>query len=304
MFTPLPYLSVILTAYNAADTIGEQLAALQAQHYDGPWELLVVNNRSTDGTIVVVQQYQAALPQLRLVQADQRQGLNYARNSGAAAARGTHMVCCDADDVAAPGWLAAMGAALAEHHVVSGAIEERRLNRDNLPRPPQGNTHSEPFLGFLPTAIGCNMAISQEAFARVGKFDETLGSGGDVDMSWRLQLAGYRLHHAPEAVMHYRYRRGWRSTWRQFRNYAVGQVALYQRYKAHGMPRPPLAEVAGRYGRMLRQFPRLWLWEAPRTRLRGVHRLRDDPQLTSWWLWSAVCWGRIAGSLKYRTLYL
>lgn len=68
----LAMLSVIIPAHNAANTLGEQLEALKAQEYDGNWEIVVVNNGSTDNTVKVIQDYQHLMPHLRLVHALER----------------------------------------------------------------------------------------------------------------------------------------------------------------------------------------------------------------------------------------
>ena len=80
--------SVIIPIYNGAATLGEQLEAFRAQTYEGEWEIVAVNNGSTDSSVRVVQAYQGLISQLRLVQAVEKQSKGYASNIGAQAARG------------------------------------------------------------------------------------------------------------------------------------------------------------------------------------------------------------------------
>src|SRR4051812_37521166 len=105
-------LSVVIAARDAESTLGEQLRALEAQEWDGTWEVLVVDNGSTDGTVDVVRRAATGWPALRLVPATNGVGPAYARNVGARAAAGRSLAFCDADDVVAPGWVVAVGAAL------------------------------------------------------------------------------------------------------------------------------------------------------------------------------------------------
>ena len=108
----LSLVSVVMPVRNGARYIGEQLTALAAQSYHGPWELVVADNRCTDRTVSVVERFRSALPVVRLVEASTRVSLNHARNVGAAAAAGELLAFCDADDVADRDWLAALRARL------------------------------------------------------------------------------------------------------------------------------------------------------------------------------------------------
>ncbi len=121
-------LSVVIPARNEASTITAQLDALTAQRWDGTWEIVVVDNGSTDETPAVVSSYADRCTWVRLVRALERAGLNYARNVGIEAARGTAFALCDADDLVAPGWIAAMGDALRIAPLVTGPLELDRLN--------------------------------------------------------------------------------------------------------------------------------------------------------------------------------
>ena len=81
-------LSVVIACYNAARTIGGQLESLARQEWSEPWEVIVADNGSTDGSAAIAEQYRSRLPSLRVVDASARRGQAYARNVGAKAARG------------------------------------------------------------------------------------------------------------------------------------------------------------------------------------------------------------------------
>jgi glycosyltransferase involved in cell wall biosynthesis len=98
-------LSVVIPARNAADTIGVQLESLVRQRFDRPWEVVVVDNGSTDGTRAAVESFADRLPGLRIVDASERQGIGYARNRGVEAACGRLIAYCDADDAVSEGSL-------------------------------------------------------------------------------------------------------------------------------------------------------------------------------------------------------
>src|SRR5687767_8249669 len=106
-------LTVILLTRNGATTIGDQLEALAGQTWSESWELVVVDNGSTDGTLQIVEGYRTRFPVLRIVDASEKPGAGHACNEGVRAARGAAFAFCHDDDVVGDGWLAAMGEALA-----------------------------------------------------------------------------------------------------------------------------------------------------------------------------------------------
>jgi glycosyltransferase involved in cell wall biosynthesis len=279
--------SVILCVRNGAATIAEQLAALAAQDYPEAWELVVVDNGSTDGTVAVVRRWDARLPALTIVAATERAGLAYARNIGARAAQGRVLAFCDADDVAASGWLSALTARAREAEMVGGRLE---LDSLNGPLARRWRARPEPAalptaLGYLPYAAGANFAIRQDAFQAAGGCDERFTScGDDLDLSWRIQRGGGSLVFAPDAIMHYRLRPDLGGVMRQRYRYGQAEALLRRKF---GDAIPPLAPRARArsLARMLARSPELfggaarrgaWLAEASHLagQLRGSARYR------------------------------
>jgi glycosyltransferase involved in cell wall biosynthesis len=101
----LPRISVIIAMRDAAGTLVEQLEALTQQTYTGWWEVLLVDNGSTDAGCDLGRSYEGRLRNLRVIDASERPGCAHARNVAAVHARGEVLAFCDADDVVSPGWL-------------------------------------------------------------------------------------------------------------------------------------------------------------------------------------------------------
>jgi glycosyltransferase involved in cell wall biosynthesis len=125
-------LSVILPCYNGAATIAIQLDALVQQSWVDDWEVIVVNNGSTDHSMDIVETYRDRLPNLRIVQAYEppapRPRVSHSYNVGLQAATGDAFVFCEADDEVAPDWLTVMGQGLLEHDCVAGSLDYTKLN--------------------------------------------------------------------------------------------------------------------------------------------------------------------------------
>lgn len=238
--------SVIVPMYNARDTIGEQIGALIAQDYDGPWELILADNGSTDGTVDVIRRDYPDLD-ARVVIADGQRGAAYVRNTAVGHGRGDFLAFVDADDRVDPGWLSEMVAAAEGVDVVAGEIETVSLNspeaRAARPLGSLAFVFDDP--EFLPSASGCNLGAWRTAFEAVDGFDPTFVVGQDIDFSWRAQLAGFTIGFAPKAVVAYRLRSSRRGLLRQMRGYGRGETKAFYRYRRFGAPRMPArAKVA------------------------------------------------------------
>ncbi|WP_027501537.1 glycosyltransferase [Rhodococcus sp. UNC363MFTsu5.1] len=237
--------SVVIPAYNAREVIDGQLEALAAQDYAGEMEVVVGDNRSTDG----LGDHLAGHPlrerlRLRHVDAPDAQCASHARNAGVAAANGEFLAFCDADDRAHPGWLSALVEAAREFDMVSGGLETGSINppeiaeRVDMAAPEQGFA----FPGFLAFASGSNCGVWRDVFDAVGGWDESLlRAGEDMDFSWRVQLAGYTLGHAPKAMTAYRLRTSYRALWDQSVSYGEVDPLLFERYRSDGFRRNLLA---------------------------------------------------------------
>ena len=283
--------SVVIPVCNGAETIGAQLAALAEQRYAGTWEVIVADNGSTDETAAIVEAWRTRLPRLRRIDASQRPGAAYARNEGARHACGEVIAFCDADDVAGELWLQSLVTALRDADIAGGTIESTRLN-DAVAlhwRPPLPSASLPISHGFLPYALGANVAFRAEVFGLLGGFREDYPAGEDVELLWRAQLAEFRFAFAADAVVHYRYRRGLRALLRQYVSYGQIGPRLYRDFAVVGMPSSPLLAVIGPWLRLLLKLPLALL--SPTARGDVLRRI-------------AFRIGRIRGSLASKVVYL
>jgi GT2 family glycosyltransferase len=250
--------------------------------------VIVSDNGSTDKSRLIVEKYYRRIPNLRLVDSGDQRGAAYARNVGVCAARGDVLAFCDADDEVIPGWVAAMGEALATCDFVAGWLDPYKLNESWVLKsrhcPQQDGLQIYNYPPYLPHAAGCNLGIKRALHEAVGGFDESFRILNDTDYCWRVQLTGVTLHSVPEAVVHYRFRHSMWDIYWQALEYGMDNVLLYKKYRPLGMP-----ELSWSIG------ARKWL-----SLLRHLHRLRHRKYQAAW-LWK-FAWhlGRVLGSIKYR----
>jgi len=282
-------LSVVMPVFDAADTIGVQLDALARQRWDQPWELVVVDNGSTDGSMRIVESYRDRLPHLVTLTAADRRGPAHARNAGARRATGAYLAFCDADDQVADDWVAKIGAAVEAHGFVASRMDAALLS-DPRALAAKGNKRQQTglieysYVPYLPFAGTCGLAVRRDLHERVGGFDESMVYLEDCDYCWRVQLDGTPLVFAPEALVHIRHRGDARGLYRQGRNWGEYNVVLLKRFRAHGMPVPSWSVG-------------LRLWLRLLLRLPGLHNAANRDRFL-WALGYRV--GQLRGSVKQR----
>lgn len=283
-------LAVIIPAHNEADRLGAQLDALEAQNWDGNWEVVVVDNRSSDDTAQLVRERAASWPRLRLTSAMERGDKAYAVNTAVATTSAAALAFTDADDIVGPGWVAAMGSALRDADFVTGPLELDRLNPDWLAasRGRSAERDVPRFEDLFPFARGNNYGLTREAWSTIGPLPEAAYPTEDMALSLAAHRAGVPLVGCADAVVHYRYRDDARSMWRQGIAYGAGRCRIVRSLIDAGERRP--ARFAGW---------RSWLWLVSRMPTLATRRGRVT------WTWVAANrWGQIVGSIRQRLVYL
>ena len=189
--TTAPLVSVVVPAFNAADTIDRALVSVLSQSF-ADLELIVVDDASTDSTAERV----AAIddPRVRLLRLETNGGESRAMNAGIAAARGRLIAFQDADDEWLPGKLdrqvAIMTGDAAISFVCTGLVHiyPDRSIVDVAGFQPDDELWKR-LLAETLVAKPCVLA-RREALDRAGPFDETLPTGADQEMWIRLALEG------------------------------------------------------------------------------------------------------------------
>lgn len=233
--TEAPDVSVIICVRNGEATVRRQLDALDAQQGEATFEVLVIDNGSTDSTADLVREWieepEHAHVAARLVDGGTEPGIPRVRNLGASLARGRVLAFCDADDVVEPQWVSAFAMAIDGDQLAGGRIIACSENGE--PRP---DIFGEGLVAtpYRPHVGNCNCAISRNLFFAVGGYDESLPRYGfeDVDLSWRVQEAGFPLIYVPGARVRFTVS-GNRASIRKRYLLGKGRVLMAKRFPAY-----------------------------------------------------------------------
>ncbi len=243
--------TIVIATYNRSADLRATLGSLAGLRPDGPWEVIIVDNNSTDGTRQAVEEAARTFPvELRYLFEGQ-QGRSPALNAGIRAARGSIIATTD-DDVRVPAdWLtrAAAGLSRLQCEYVGGRV----LPIWGGPRPAWLPDHGGKqwavvaLLDYGPAPLefgarvplGVNMAFTREAFERAGGFDPGTGRRagtllGQEVREWciRARAAGVRGWYVPELALEHiipasRLTKAYFRRWFYWRG--VSRALLYER---------------------------------------------------------------------------
>jgi GT2 family glycosyltransferase len=231
---PEPAVTVLLCVRNGAATLERQLGALASQFADFPWEVVLVDNGSTDSTRAIAARWEERLPTLRIV-AEPLPGLNRSRNRGVAHATARSIVCCDADDEVTAGWLMAMLDGLRRHDIVGASLDPTRINGSSWSRVASLQHTELPTVFGWQYSMGAALGFRRSVFDAVGGFDETFDYGSDdADFCLRAQYEGLSIGFEPRAVVDYRTRSTAMGVMRQRFGYGRGHERLVAKHAQLG----------------------------------------------------------------------
>lgn len=225
----LPKISVVVCSYNGAATIRDTMRGLAKLEYPD-FEVIIVDDGSTDKTAEIISQYPYQLI------STQNRGLSNARNTGIHAATGEIVAFIDDDAYPDVHWLQYLAYSyLTTNH---GGIGGPNLLPANdgpiatcVANAPGGPVHvltTDEIAEHIP---GCNMSFRRDVLLEIGGLDPLYRSAGDdVDLCWRVQLAGRTIGFHPAAMVWHHRRNSVKAYWNQQKGYGRAEALLEQKW--------------------------------------------------------------------------
>jgi glycosyltransferase involved in cell wall biosynthesis len=219
MSSPTPTFSVVIPAYNTADTLGEAINSVLAQTRQD-FEIVVVDDGSSDDTAMVAEGFTDRRVR---VYRQENAGPSAARNRGIAQAVGEYVGWLDSDDLWLPNYLAEMGQALEENPragfaythswILDASGRFRSVPTGAWHRPSTPVLPRDQFVAeLLQECFVSDPTIRRTALEQVGGYDESISHGEDWEMWLRLANAGFEAVRVEGPLSIYRDRPGSQST--------------------------------------------------------------------------------------------
>ncbi|NQT88311.1 glycosyltransferase family 2 protein [bacterium] len=200
----MPEASVILCTHNRSAMLARALAALRDQSLPpDAFEIVVVDDASTDDTPQVLAAAAEQMPDLVCLAHDENRGPAPSRNTGAARARTDKLLFTDDDCIPDRCWAERLATALDHHPAVIGAIGSPR---DNYMKLCHNVAEFYPLMPGEPPGVkesiaGANMAYRRSFLDSLGGFDGSRRCAADMEFSLRARLRGHQFRFVPDAVV-------------------------------------------------------------------------------------------------------
>jgi glycosyltransferase involved in cell wall biosynthesis len=246
--TAKPSLSVIVCTRDRASRLRACLRAIAAIESSRPWEVIVVDNGSSDDTQAALEEARAVLPVPLTVVNEPVPGITRSRNRGWQAASGDVVVFTDDDCYPTPDFVERVAARFdrdAGLAFVGGAVhlhdpEDARLA--TVTRQALLDIHPGMFI-TAGTILSANLAFRRSVLEAIGGFDDVFAygngaGGGDVDVVARAAASGWRGLYDPEIVVrHHHGRKPGPDADRALHSYDIGRGVFYAKCALDGRMR-------------------------------------------------------------------
>ena len=228
-----PPITILVPCYNEAENAEETLTTAAAVDYPD-FEIIAINDGSRDNTAEVLNALVGRVPRLRVVHLAENQGKATAMNTGALLARHELLVCIDGDALLDPQALRWIARAFRRGNVGGLAGNPRIRNRTSLLGRLQVGEFSsiiglirraQTMYGRLFTVSGVICAFRKRALEEAGWWSPRTITD-DIDVTWRVQVAGWRVIYEPNAVVWILMPETLRGLWKQRLRWAEGGAQM------------------------------------------------------------------------------
>lgn len=241
-----PRLSVIIPAYNDPEGLQDTLNSLINQQDTPKYEIVVVDNDSTDETPSVIDEFEAEYPGLVFGYSERDMQSSYAaRNTGIEEASGDIIAFLDADMTVDETWVRDICQCFEELDVdyLGCNVEMYIPNGEDTFWARYDVAMGLPVKHYLETkrfAPTCALTVRREVFDVVDTFDQTLVSGGDKEFGRRVHDAGLMMGYTDQIVVRHPARSTFQAHVKKAARIGRGQVQLWREYDLAPHPLSPV----------------------------------------------------------------
>lgn len=216
-----PFITIVIANYNGEHYLGMCLTSLLKSSFVTDYEILVIDNNSTDNSLEIIREFQKKDSKIKILKNMSNQGVPFSRNKAINVAKGDILIFLDNDTNVDKKWLEGVIQTMQSDETI-GALQCKIFDFNKRDIIQEIGMKLIPFTGFGTTlgrgerdhgqfdnpeeiiALGAALAVKKEVAKKIGGFDQKLFYGtDDLDFSWRVWISGYRVVLAPDAKIYH-----------------------------------------------------------------------------------------------------
>ena len=225
-----PFVSIVIPTYNRKEVLKECLDTLFNQNYQKDrYEIIVVNDGSTDGTDKLFEEYTKKNSNLKFF-TQENKGSYAARNVGTKNSIGEIICFTDDDCIVDEDWVKNLVGAYTDENVggVGGTIVDYKT--ETIIKQYIKNRKLLNQEMFFSPVVGANMSYCKRTMQKAEFFDESFRNCEDVDFGIRVRLKGFKIKYTPNAIVYHKHRATLKGLIKQQYNYGKGNARLHKKY--------------------------------------------------------------------------
>jgi cellulose synthase/poly-beta-1,6-N-acetylglucosamine synthase-like glycosyltransferase len=233
----LPSVSIIICTYNSEKYLAKVLDAILAQRYPKDLlEMIVVDDNSKDSTVKAADAYKSRFSSFHIIVKgkDFRKGAAVSTNIGIKRSKGEIVCSIDSDAIISKNWIKRIVAQFKDKKVASVAGYINTANPEFLSARLVGAELEDRYARINKKEVDhvstCNTAYRKSALEKVGGFDERIYYGYDVDLSYKLKQAGYKILLLKDVGCVHYWKESFSGYLRQQFNVAYGRLQLIAKH--------------------------------------------------------------------------
>jgi cellulose synthase/poly-beta-1,6-N-acetylglucosamine synthase-like glycosyltransferase len=233
----LPKVSIIICTYNSAKYLYDVLDAIHTQNYPKNLiEIIIIDDNSKDNTVKLAKSYKRKFKHLRVIVKPKRlpKGAAVSTNLGVKLAKGEIVCSIDSDAIISKGWIKTIVAQFKDPKVGSVAGFINTANPEYLPARLVGAELEDRYARIRKKEVDhvstCNTAYRRSALKKVGGLDPKIYYRDDVDLSYKLKNAGYKILLLKRVGCRHHWKESFRGYLRQQFNVAYGRMQIISRH--------------------------------------------------------------------------
>lgn len=200
--------SVVMAVYNARNYLHKAMDSILGQTF-GDLELIVIHDKSTDGSGQILREYAAREPRMILLENPENMGLSKSLNRGLAVAKGEYIARMDADDISVPDRFEKQVRFLDEHPDYTfvsciGRYIDEEGNEEQLRPFPETNEEIYEMMLKVDAVMHPGVMFRRADVAAIGNYCEELRVVQDYDLWFRGMAAGYKFYNIQEPLVYFR----------------------------------------------------------------------------------------------------